>query len=193
MNEALNEDEIQPLADASLYEIACGECEPGMLVKTEDGHGYRCPSCGYDDMICSDCGARRTFDETMRGFTCGGLELVGWLVCTCGTPAHLSMRSKPADSVDWKLAKSGASIHAGGIKIRAERTEGVEALMKRLVRLPELEAEVERLKALLARRDAPTRLVPANSGVFLSFGGVNAMLTNTNDHDVTVSAKTVSK
>lgn len=140
------------LARITAVEIACDECPDGLLVEREDGLGYRCSSCGYDDTLCDQCKQPMTFDATLRGMTCGGIELVGWMTCTCGAPSLLCPKSKPADAVDWRLAKSGASIHAGRYKIRAENAPGVQELMARIVRLPELEAEVERLRALLARR-----------------------------------------
>lgn len=102
--------------------------------------------------VCEDGGVVR-FDPNKRGHTCGGLELVGWLACdACGTYTLCPARSKPADAVDWSLAKGGRSVNAGGIRIRAETGPAAgetTALMARIVRLPELEREVERLRSAL--------------------------------------------
>jgi hypothetical protein len=133
--------------------MVCSACPDGTLVEHADRLGYHCDTCSYDDTIC-DCGKRLTFDETMRGTTCGGHQLVGWRVCSCGATPTLCRLSKSADAVDWRLASSGRSLTAGGIKVRAEAAPGVAELMARIVRVPELELEVEQLRAQLARRVA---------------------------------------
>lgn len=98
---------------------------------------------GDDDLTtCPSCGAQLHFDPTLRGMTCGGLELEGWLVCPCGQ-AFIGSRSRPAES--WKLAKGGRSVDTGTARIRAEAGEDVEGLMRRLVRLPELERALRRI------------------------------------------------
>lgn len=90
------------------------------------------------------CGTPTRWDATHVGTTIGGLVLEGAYICdTCGV-ALVSRRARPAEL--WKLAKGGRSIDTGAAKIRAEAGDGVEALMLRLVRLPELERELERLR-----------------------------------------------
>lgn len=135
------------------HPATCDACPTGMLdLDVDEGMGERCSTCGAGGANCTECGAELTFDATMRGTTCGGLDLVGWRVCACGATPTLCRRSKPADAVDWRIAKGGRSLTAGGIKVRAEYAPGVAALMERIVRVPELELEVERLRAELARR-----------------------------------------
>lgn len=140
-------------AIVSTFEIACGECSTGTLVEIHDGLGYRCNACGHDDTICESCGAQMTFEADFRSTTSGGLAIVGACACVACNVYLVCRRSKPAAAIDWVLAKGGRSLTAGGIKVRAENTPGVPELMARIVRLPELELEVERLRELLARRD----------------------------------------
>lgn len=140
-----------------MHPAACDECSDGVLdIDVDEGMGEKCSTCGADGANCSECGAVLAFDATMRGTTCGGLDLVGWRVCACGAPPTLCRRSMTADAIDWRLAGGGRSLHAGPFKVRVEagghRGGDVTALMARLVRVPELEAEVERLRAELARR-----------------------------------------
>jgi hypothetical protein len=99
-----------------------------------------------------------TFDASARGTTCGGLAIAGAAVCaSCGI-ARVCKRSRPASDVDWKLSKGGRSVDAGEFRVRVEARPGgdgdVAALMARIVRLPELELEVERLREQLQRRSA---------------------------------------
>jgi hypothetical protein len=108
------------------------------------------PESDPDDTTC--CGQPSTFDPNLRGLTCGGLELVGWFVCAvCGVARLKKGWSKPADQVFWTLAKGGRSINAGGMRIRVDGQGDVAALMQRLVKLPELEREVETLRAEVER------------------------------------------
>lgn len=81
------------------------------------------------------------WNPNFRGTSCGGLDLVGALVCDACGAAFLTKQSRPADDVDWRLAKGGRSLDAGSIRIRAEAKGGgdVAAVMARIVRLPELE------------------------------------------------------
>lgn len=134
--------------------IACAKCEDGHLVPTDDRLGDRCDRCSYDNTVC-DCGSRMTFDPHHRGTTCGGLDLVGAKVCApCGTALIARYLSRPADAVDWRLAKGGRSIDAGEYRLRAESKAGddVGALMARIVQLPALEIEVAALRLELAKR-----------------------------------------
>ncbi|MGN6107070.1 MAG: hypothetical protein ACTHU0_18330 [Kofleriaceae bacterium] len=99
--------------------------------------------------LCTTCGEPLRWDPTARGTTVGGLDVVGAFVC-CGEML-LARESRPAEAA-WTLAKGGRSLNAGGIRVRAEATDGdVVALMERLVRLPDLEREVETLRAQLAK------------------------------------------
>lgn len=103
------------------------------------------------------CGRPLVFDPTMRGTTCGGLDRVGWLVCSICHGAYLSRRGRSAADLEWRIAKGGRSITAGSFKLRCEAANGIdaskiEALMRRLVRLPALELEVEVLRAQLAAK-----------------------------------------
>lgn len=154
MNHEATTEEEQGLGEvARTFEIACGECEAGRLVEIHDGLGYRCNACGHDDTICESCGAQMTFAADFRATTCGGLAIVGACACVACDVYRVCRRSKPAAAIDWVIAKGGRSLTAGGIKVRAENSPGVPELMARIVRVPELELEVERLRELLARRD----------------------------------------
>lgn len=133
-------------------EIACPKCPEGILAELDGGLGYACTLCDYDDTICAKCGKQMIFAAEYRGVTCGGLSIVGARACALCGVYEVCRRSKPADAVDWCLAKSGRSLTAGGIKVRAEAAPGVAELMARIVRLPELELEVERLRTELAKR-----------------------------------------
>jgi len=84
--------------------------------------------------------------------TCGGLEVVGWLVCSACGRASLDDRSKSCESVDWKISKGGRSVDAGRFRIRAEGDGDVAALMERIKKLPQLELELEALRS--QRNDA---------------------------------------
>jgi hypothetical protein len=120
-----------------------------------------------------ECGQPLRFDAAAAGLTVGGLHRRGWWICAaCGRgylPDRATLAAHRADieaaeanaqrSEPWALAKGGLSLTAGGIKVRAEAKGGdVRELMARLVRLPELEAEVATLRAELQRRAEPTRL-----------------------------------
>lgn len=130
--------------------IACPDCG-GDAPDTDTG-GSACVSCGWRDDRCDECGAIMAFDPLARGTTCGGLDIVGALVC-CGR-SFVCRLSKPADALDWRLAKGGRSMTAGGIKVRADSgsAEEVETLMKQIVSLPALEIEVTRLRRIVERK-----------------------------------------
>lgn len=136
--------------------VTCPACPTGHLVEAEGGLGHTCSACPHTDLFCDGCGARMTFAADHRATTCGGLAIVGARACVpCGVYL-VCRRSRPADAVDWVLAKGGRSLTAGGVKIRADAGRkddvDVEAIMARIVRVPELEIEVERLRAQLAER-----------------------------------------
>ena len=133
--------------------ITCPDCDASC---TDYELGYSCAACGWRQDRC-DCGRLMTFDAAARGTTCGGLAIVGARVCVpCGRQ-DVCRLSKPADALEWTLAKGGRSLTAGGVKVRAERapTADIEALMARIVRVPALEIEVTELRAELAKRRAP--------------------------------------
>lgn len=138
------------------YPCGCVACPKCSAIAARNELGHACTACDWRSDRCT-CGALMTFDPDMRGTSCGGLALVGFRVCVpCGV-AHVCKQSRPADAVDWKLAKGGRSLTAGGIKVRCESgasAADVEALMARLVRLPDLEAENEELRRELQRRSA---------------------------------------
>jgi hypothetical protein len=97
-----------------------------------------------DETHCG-CGGALAFDPLREGVTLGGLHLVGALVCgTCGSEL-LSRLSRPGGG--WKLATSGRSIDAGGIRLRAEGAGGFDtpAVMARIARLPDLEAALRKI------------------------------------------------
>lgn len=116
----------------------------------------------YDDVAETCHGKPLRFDPDMVGKTCGGLELRGWLGCdVCGRYYLASGRCKPTSSSDgtWALAKGGRSLTAGALKLRVEGKAPpgeIEALMARVVRVPELEAEIAQLRAQLAGCDHAT-------------------------------------
>lgn len=129
--------------------IACPQCD-GIAKAGLDKH--ECTQCSWREDDC-ECGTRMVFDPKSQGRTCGGMDLVGWLHCPACGETSISFRSRASDAGEWKLAKGGRSIVAGAIKVRCEATGGnVEALMARIVRVPELEAEIERLQEQLRRR-----------------------------------------
>lgn len=110
----------------------------------------------YDRDSSTCCGKPLRFDPEFRGETCGGLALIGWMVCDVCGGVYLApktmCRVDDGAGAPWRLAKGGRSVECGAIKLRAEgKTKGpeVEALMLRIVKLPELEAEVVRLRAAL--------------------------------------------
>lgn len=133
--------------DAAAFDPACRFCG-------EDIYGDRsaCPSC-YVITVMRDAPSRSSeipeevpalyWDPERTGETVGGLELVGALVCRACGATCLSKRSRPADSMRWKLSKGGRSVDAGGIRLRAENGDGVAKLMARIVRLPELEHAID--------------------------------------------------
>lgn len=103
---------------------------------------------------CPTCGKPMRFDPEARGTTCGGLDVVGALVC-CANWLVCS-RTRAADSIDWKLAKGGRSLDCGGIRLRGEGDGDVVALLARVAKLPALEREAQHQRAAdtLQHRDA---------------------------------------
>ena len=103
------------------------------------------------------CDQKRVIDPDRRGTTAGGLAVIGAVVCTvCGNASIAKGVTREALASDagtaWTVTAAGRSVNCGGVRIRAEgKAKGVEALMARIARLPELEAEVVRLRAEAAR------------------------------------------
>ena len=121
------------------------------------------PSAETTLCIIEGCGGAYTFDPLLEGETCGGNQLVGWLVCDrCGGMC-ITRRARPGGA--WKLAASGVSIEAGRVRVRAEGSgarEYTQALMARIVRVPHLEAALR----AIARGDAdPEAIARAALGV----------------------------
>lgn len=58
----------------------------------------------------------------------------------------------------WTLNRGGRSVDTGGARIRcdADRPGEVPKLMERIARLPEMEAELERLRAVISSFDHDT-------------------------------------
>lgn len=109
----------------------------------------------WDGKTCCDQLLR--FDPRARGLTVGGLALIGWNLCDVCGKGYLAKgfsRVDDGSSGAWQLAKGGRSLTAGSIKLRAEGgapARDVAALMARIVKLPDMEATIERL----ADSDAP--------------------------------------
>jgi hypothetical protein len=103
------------------------------------------------------CGEKKAVDLESRRKTVGGLDVIGGLRClVCGYTSICKGITREASAADagttWTLAGGGRSVNCGGIRLRAEgksKAGDVAALMARIVRLPELEAEIEQLKAEL--------------------------------------------
>jgi hypothetical protein len=153
------------------YPCGCVLCPKCDGIAREGELDHECIDCSWRGDDCESCGARMVFDPTARGVTCGGLELVGWMHCPkgCGKedPSRgylICNKSRSSEADGWRLAKSGVSLDAGRFRVRIEAGQhsrgDVAALAARLVRVPELEAEVERLRELLRRRGIATPVLP---------------------------------
>jgi hypothetical protein len=110
------------------------------------------PADSFIPNVC--CGVPMTFDPDARGQTCGGLALKGWNICsTCGAGqiAKGLCVLDEGDTDAWSLAKGSRSVACGAIKVRAEKGDqaAIEAVMTRIARLPEMEAEILMLRAQL--------------------------------------------
>lgn len=105
--------------------------------------------------FCPDCEGLLKFDPKIAGTTVGGLALRGWDVCTnlqCGK-GWLSERAIP-DAGEWKLASGGRSVETGHGRIRVDGGTEVETLMARILKLPELELEIARLRDYKSEQEA---------------------------------------
>lgn len=97
------------------------------------------------------CNNAMRWDEDATGTTCGGLAVRGcWVCAECGA-RRLGDESHEAEKA-WRLTKGGRSIDTGAGRLRVEGgdAERAEALMERLLRLPDLEREVRQLRRELA-------------------------------------------
>lgn len=86
------------------------------------------------------CGAPLRLDLEWEGTTCGGLDVVGGLVCNKCGQAYLCHRTHSREV--WKISGGGRSMDVGAMRVRSEKggkADDVQALFQRLVRLPELE------------------------------------------------------
>ena len=121
-------------------ETETNEPRPNYLVLTDTAPQEK-------DDIASDCicDLPLSWDPDWRGYTCGGVYMRGAHVCPCGK-AYLGEQSKAAEQEVWKITKSGRSIETGLGRIRIEGN-GAEDLVKRIARLPDLEAFEREMKA----------------------------------------------
>lgn len=95
---------------------------------------------------CEQC-KRGTFewDPDYVGTTVGGLTVRGALVCSeCGV-GMLSKKHGTKPHEAWKLARGGRSVETGNGRIRIDGGDA-EELCARIVKLPELEAEVAKIR-----------------------------------------------
>ena len=93
------------------------------------------------------CDKLTRWESEAVGKTCGGLMVRGWWVCrVCGV--HILGDDSHEAEAEWTLNKGGRSIDTGAGRLRVEGgdAERTAELMARLLRLPELEREVERLR-----------------------------------------------
>jgi len=97
---------------------------------------------------CLQCGGELVFDPDLVGDTVGGLTRIGWDVCKACGRAWLSKQGMSFEK--WKLAGGGRSVETGVGRIRVDGAQDAKALMARIVKLPELELEVARLRKQLA-------------------------------------------
>lgn len=112
-------------------------------------------AAAFAEGVCCDR-YMRLHDEQLT--TVGGLAVVGGIACdVCGKRYIAKGVTREATAVDddtsWSLAKGGMSINCGGMRLRFDgkgQHAAVVELMARIVRLPELEAEVIRLQRMLA-------------------------------------------
>lgn len=96
---------------------------------------------------CADCGGDLEFDPDLVGDTVGGLTLRGWMVCKQCSKAWLAPKGMAVVyEGSWKLASGGRSVETGNGRIRVDGCSDVEALMARIVKLPDLELEVAYLR-----------------------------------------------
>jgi hypothetical protein len=141
----------------------------GLIVNLErdDATAWRCCSpgggagCGtviaargeLERERCPNDGAPLRFDSSIVGQTVGGLRLRGWMHCDhCGA-SWVTRRGVPdagggTSDGRWRVANGGASLDAGGIRLRAEgrgNRDEVVTTMARIARMPVLEAALEEL------------------------------------------------
>ena len=89
------------------------------------------------------------WDPEAEGTTCGGLRVRGAWICVVCSSRQIGDETRVAEA--WTLTKGGRSIDTGSGRLRLDGGgDKSAALMQRLLRLPELEREVERLRRELA-------------------------------------------
>lgn len=94
------------------------------------------PPQAVEEPAACECGAAWRYDPLREGETCGGVYRVGWLVCdSCGATC---VTRRGTVQEPWRLTSSGRSVDAGACRLRADGEAG--DVMRRIVRLPELEA-----------------------------------------------------
>lgn len=110
----------------------------------------------YDPDASTCHGHPLRFDPTKRGETCGGLALVGWMICVvCGRgylPDKSLVTLDDGAGNAWKLARGGRSLTAGAIKLRAEGKQdvsGLKEVLERIVRVPDMERRIIALEVAL--------------------------------------------
>jgi hypothetical protein len=100
------------------------------------------PESAFALTVC--CGKPTEWDPEATGVTCGGLEVRGAWWCQTCLKQFLGEASVANEK--WSIAKGGRSIETGIGRIRLDGGKDTETLMKRLLRLPELEATERRTK-----------------------------------------------
>lgn len=137
-------------------------------LEREDAFAWRCsrgggPGCGIvyaargetsERERCPNDGAPLRFDSSIVGMTVGGLRLRGWLHCDHCAASWVTRRGVPdagggTSDGRWRVATGGASLDAGGVRLRAESKsaprEDVIALMAQISRMPAFESALERI------------------------------------------------
>lgn len=108
---------------------------------------------------CPADGGPLTFDAELVGETCGNLRRRGWNRCAHCGGVWVTRRGASDDGRGkaWRIATSGVSLDAGGVRLRAEgkgSRDGTAALMARIARLPELEEALHLIADGMNRGDA---------------------------------------
>lgn len=112
------------------------------------------PDDEVDHMHCpaDGCGAPLVFDPDMVGDTVGGMTRRGWLACKACGKAWITRRGREVEN--WRVASSGRSVETSVGRIRVDGGHDPAALCARIVKLPDLEVEVERLRRRVAELEA---------------------------------------
>jgi len=123
----------------------CGE-GPARALTAEQLDAAEMPCCPQP------CGGALVFDPERVGDTCGGVTTRGCLACEMCGKGWLSRRSRAVES--WRMASSGRSVETSVGRIRVDGGVDPEALCARIIRLPDLELEVEALRQRIAALEA---------------------------------------